>query len=214
MHDVCNGFINAYRSGYCTWWEYTFMKNIKVIYNNDHSVKQYYNKSWQCEINDKNIPLTLVVEVVDMYGATGEEEYKDYNFVFTIGILNKKIHKSIIKAMGEDYSGSPEDMISYYGMNCHLDTQFQNTDELNQKLFKSLTTDQACLSQYKDRFTGKMQNTLKFKTEEEAFNFSEKLIHAYGNTLMTLVGFHLDKPINLIGQTAWEQTEKLHFGEV
>jgi hypothetical protein len=47
---------------------------------------------------------------------------------------------------------------------------------------------------------------------EDALKFNEKLIGAYGNTIMTLVGFYLDQPINLMGETGWKQTETLAVG--
>ena len=67
---------------------------IKTIYDNDYSVRQYYKDGWQCE-TDEVIPMTLVVEVVNMLDATGEDEYKDYPVVFSIGMLNKNIHESL-----------------------------------------------------------------------------------------------------------------------
>lgn len=187
---------------------------IETIYDNGYSMKQYFKDGWECFLdNDEEVPMTIVVEVTNMYGATGEEEYKDYNYVFSIGLLNKDIHPSIKDYMGPDYGDTPDEILGYFGLNCYLDEFFMSTDESNNKFLNELTINQACLSQYKCRFTGKMKNYLKFKTEEDAFAYAEKIVQAYGEIAMTLIGFHLDKPINLIGQTAWEQTKKLHLGE-
>lgn len=190
------------------------MTEIKKIYDNDYSIRQYYKDGWKCEI-DSEIPMTMVVEVINMLDATGEDEYKDYPVVFSVGMLNKNIHKSIQESIDcyPDDTPNTDDILSYYGMNCYLDEVMYEMDSSNKNLKKDLSIDTACISNYECRFTKKQKQYLKFKTEEAAFNFAEKLVLEYGNTIMTLVGFYLDRPVNLVGQTGWDQTEKLEKGE-
>lgn len=186
--------------------------NIKEIYSNDHSLVQYYNEAWKCEI-DNEIPMTLVVEVTDMYEATGEEEFKDYPVAMNIGMLNKNIHESINCDLEEDETRYIDDILCYYGMNCYLDSIIYNMDTINKNLRSELSISKATIASYENRFTGEQQEYLKFKTENDAFEFAEKLVMEYGNTIMSLIGFYLDRPINLIGDTAWSQTELFDQGE-
>lgn len=192
------------------------METIQKIYDNDYSVTQYYKKGWKCILSEDEteVPMTLVVEVINMYDATGEGEFKDFPVLFSIGILNKNINENLKNNLDiEDGSKIyPDDVIGHYGLNCYLEQMFLDTDKINKNLMSELKIDQACLYDYDCRFTGETKQFLKFKTEELAFNFAEKLILEYGDTFMTLIGFHLDKPINLMGETAWKQTEDLERG--
>lgn len=185
---------------------------IKKIYSNDYSLAQYYNESWKCEI-DSEVPMTLVVEVINMYDVTGEGEYKDYPVVMTIGMVNKNIHKSLTCSTYKDESRNLDDVITYYGMNCYLDDKIYNMDSDNKRLRDKLSISKASIASYENRFTGEQQDYLKFKTEDDAFEFAEKLINEYGNTIMTLIGFYLDNPINLMGTSGWNQTELFEKGE-
>lgn len=190
-------------------------KTIECIYDDGYQFKQYYKQGWQCGLGDDDVPMTMVVEVIDMHGATGEDEYKDYNYVFSIGLLNLNMHQSILDKVsdGDDCQPSMADVASYYGMNCYVDQQLIDMDQINSKLIDELKITDACLSTYRCRFTGKDKVTIRFKTDTAAFSFAEKLIHTYGDVIMTLIGFTLDQPINLAGQSGWEQTEKFHSGE-
>lgn len=191
------------------------MKNtIKKIYDNDYNLTQYYKEGWKCGVGeDDNVPMTLVVEVTNMHEVTGEDEYKDYPVVFTVGMLNKDIHESIDCGLAGGEERWLDDIISYYGMNCYLDDILFNLDTDNKKLRNTLTIDKVCISTYKNRFTGKPQQYLKFKTESDALEFAEKLINEYGDSIMAFVGFYLDRPINLMGETAWNQTELFNKGQ-
>ena len=106
----------------------------------------------------------------------------------------------------------PDDVLGYYGMLCYLDDKFMSTDKLNKNLYKELTIEKACISTYKCRFSGQEKEYLKFKTEQDAFDFAEKLVHNYGDTFMTLIGFHLDAKVNLAGNTGWDKIDTLHKG--
>lgn len=186
---------------------------IECIYNHGYQLKQYYKNGWKCEL-ENGVPMTILVEVTDMYDATGEEEFKDYSFVFSIGLINKNINQTILNKVvdGDDFTPSVSDVIGYYGMNCYIDQALIDTDLINQKLINELKINDACLSTYKCRFTGQDKTTIRFKTENAAFDFAEMLINSYGDTMMTLIGFTLDKRINLAGETGWKQTELFETG--
>ncbi len=192
------------------------MKNIKKIYDNDYSLVQYYNKSWHCGVEDNdNVPMTIVVEVINMEDACGGDEFKDYPVIFSMGILNKNIHDSIKKQVTDDgeWEYALDNMIGHYGLNCYIAEQIIDMDMINKDLMSKLTIDQACKSNYKCRFTGEEKTSLKFKTENDAFEFADKLVKQYSNTIMALIGFTLDRPVNLIGETGWKNTELFEKGE-
>lgn len=190
------------------------MKNgIKKIYDDSYQISQYYKKGWQCSLgDDKDVPLTMVLEITNMYDATGENDYKDYNYVATIGLVNLNIHESVQSKVADGETYDLPSLLGYYGVNCYLDDKIMQLDIDNQRLFEKLPISKACLSTYKCRFSGKDKQYLKFKTYDDAKKFSESLIESYGQTIMTLVGFYLDNPINLIGETAWKQTELFEMG--
>lgn len=187
------------------------MTTIKKIYDNGYNLEQYYKEGWYCGVDESEVPMTLVVEVTNMYDATGDDDYKDYPIVFTIGMINKNIHESI-DCDSEDRT--LEDIISYYGMNMYLDDVIYNMDTANKKIRDGLTINKASISSYENRFNGDQQEFLKFKNEDDAFKFAEKLVKEYGDVIMCLIGFYLDRPVNLVGNTGWEQTNLFQNGEV
>ena len=188
---------------------------INKIYDNDYSLSQYYSKDWTCNIGDENVPMTLVLEVVNMYDATGEDEYKDYPVVFTIGMINKNIHESITCDVDSENGEirNLDDVIGYYGMNCYLDDTLYSIDEMNDNHKESLTIVEACLSAHLCRFSNQQKEHIKFKNEDVAKKYAEKLINNYGHDLMDNIGDTLSEPINLMYDTAWTQTDKFHKGK-
>jgi hypothetical protein len=191
------------------------MKNkIKCIFDDGNQFKQYYKTGWQCGVGDDDVPMTIVVEVINMLDAAGEKEYENYNYVFSIGLLNKNIHKTVLDGVadGDDFVPGVYDIAGHYGLNCYVDQQLLDMDMINKNLMGELKITDACTADYKCRFTGKTKQTLHFKTDDAAFSFAEKLINNYGDVIMTLIGFTLDRPINLAGNTGWEQTELFHNG--
>lgn len=191
------------------------MKNgIKKIYDDSYQYSQYHKKGWHCSIGDNDVPLTFVLEITDMYEATGDESYKDYNYVATLGLVNLNIHESVQSKVSDGETYDLSALLGYYGMNCYLDGKIMQIDEDNQRLFEKLPISKACLSTYVCRFSGKNKQYLKFKTFEDAKAFNESLIEAYSQVIMGLVGFYLDNPINLVGTTAWDQTRLFEVGVV
>lgn len=196
--------------------------NIKIIFETGdggfEEITQYHNKSWVCAVNDndkdKEIPLTLVTRSIDMDEATGEDEYKDYPVIVEFGILNKNCHKSISLYTERDYSGkysNVQDVMSYCGF-VSITTNILSTDILNKNFQNELKIKDACMKSYKCRFSGETKQYPAFKTHEAANEFAEKLVYEYGNTLMALVGFALDRPVNLVGETGWRTIELCHHG--
>lgn len=179
------------------------------------------NKAWHCELNEKSVPLCLVIEVIDMYEATGEKEFEQYPYLVSIGIMANKPHKSFYE--GE---GRPNKLDLIYDCNGYMgsipvDRKFIQTDALNHNITGKLNIKDACLVTVKCDFgtiaaqEGKGSSFIypQFKTDEAACKYAQELVKLYGNTLMTLVGFTLDQPINLAGDSGWSQIETMVNGK-
>lgn len=178
------------------------------------------NKSWSCHLDDVEVPLCLVLEVVDMDGATGEPEYKDYPYVFSIGIMTSKPSDSFYEG-----TGKPSKLDLIYDCNSYMGTvpvehKLLSLDDSNNNYLRKLKAVNAKLITSKHDFgtiaaqqgKGTKFTYPQFKTAEDAFDFGKLLIKKYGDTLMTLVGFTLDQPINMIGETGWKLIEQMHYG--
>lgn len=179
------------------------------------------NKSWHCEINDKKIPLCLIMEVLDMDGATGEPEFKQYPFIVSIGIIAAKPHKSFYEGKGKPNKlGLISDCNGYMG-SIPVDHKLLRTDALNKNLMGDLKAKSAKIVTHKQNFgtlaaqegKGSEISYPQFKTAEDAYNFGRALIENYGNTLMTLVGFTLDQPINMMGEDGWKEIKTMVEGK-
>jgi hypothetical protein len=190
-------------------------KELKVIYNEDwdsyEHIKQFYKNGWKCEVDEREIPMTIVCIATDMYEATGEDEYKDYPVGPEIGLLNRDCHNSISKYMdNEDYSekfSTLHDVNGYCGLATYILDEILQIDKENKKLLSELKIQDACLKSYECRFTKKTKFYPAFKTQEKAMKFMTKLVEEYGDSIMDLIDSYLDKPINLAGKTGWETVE-------
>lgn len=182
----------------------------KLIKNKiNDSLTTYTKKNWLCSINDETIQLQYTVEVTDMYEATGENEYKNYNYVFCIGLMPVKFGpKCLNKSKQDENEPTLYDVISYYGQAIYMEQRFIDTDLINKKLIEQLKINQACQVEYQCRFTKENKTFLHFKTEQDALKFAELLIKNYGDVFMSLIGFELDRPVNLVGEDGWSQIEK------
>lgn len=173
-------------------------------------LKQFYKEDWQCQIDGENVPMTIVVESLDMDQITGESEYKDYPIVPEIGLLNRDCHISITKDMaGQDFNPESEfsdlyDVRSYCGAACYILDEILNIDKLNKNIQANLKISDACLKSYECRFTGEIKQYPAFKTHEACLEFLTALVMKYGDIVMAMIGFYLDKPVNLVGNTGWE----------
>ena len=191
------------------------MKDLQTIYDSGdgcfEQLVQFYKDGWKCEIDDAEVALSIVAMATDMMEATGEDEFKDYPIVPEVGILNKDCHPSIsVDMAGDAWEGEKSDLYDvngYCGMACYILESLLSTDKLNQNIQEKLTIEDACLKSYECRFTKETKYYPAFKTQEKCIDFLTDLIKLYGDSVMGLVGFHLDKPVNLIGETAWKTIE-------
>ncbi len=173
------------------------------------------NKDWICQLEDseKDVPLSLLIDITDMQEVTGEEGFEDYPFVMSLSIIAANPNKSLYEGEGKaDRLGTIYDCNSYYG-GVPVDHKFLNIDSTNKNLMLDLKAKQAKLVTINPKFgTYAAQNGQgssftypQFKTHDDALAFAKSLIDSYGNIVMgMLIGFTLDAPINMIGDTGWK----------
>lgn len=173
------------------------------------------NKNWKCQLDEKDIQLGYYIQVTNMLDATGEKEFEQYPYLFSIGILPKNCHRSFSIDAGLEDSEAKEysylgDVNNYMG-SVPADHVLLNTDSINKKLLDSLTIKDACLITTKpshgtvaaQQGPGAEFTYPQFKDEDSCMSFAKQLVEAYGSTHMCLIGFLLDKPINMVGDTGW-----------
>lgn len=178
----------------------------------------FSSPSWICGLEDnEELPLGFYLEVTDMYEATGEEEFKQYPFLFSISILPVNCDIEYSKDAGlsdEELEGVDHaylsDVYSYMG-GVPVDHKFLSTDRLNKDLMNQLKIGQAMLVTSNPEYgtvaaqegPGAELIYPRFKDEDDCQNFAESLIEAYGDALMMMIGFTLDAPINMAGHDGW-----------
>lgn len=179
------------------------------------------NESWNCEINDKEIPLCIIMEVLDMHGATGEPEFEQYPFIVSIGIIATKPHESFYEGEGEfNKLDLIYDCNGYMG-SIPIEHKLLKIDSLNKNLMDELKSKSAKIVTQRQEFgavaaqngKGSEISYPQFKTAEAAYNFGQSLINNYGDILMITVGFVLDQPINMIGYDGWKQINTMIEGK-
>jgi len=175
------------------------------------------NKNWQCEM-DKPIKLAYYIEILNMDDATGEEQYKDYPYIVSIGICAAKPHKSFDET-DNDHKPSKLDLIYYcnsYMGNVPVDHKFIDTDAINKNITSELKACDAYMHTYKadcgtvaaQKDQGAKITYPQFKEYDCAEKWAKALVNEYGDMLMSLIGFTLDQPINMAGDTGWNTIEQ------
>ena len=174
------------------------------------------NKSWNCSLNDKDIPLAYYIEIINMDDVTGEPEYKQYPYLVSISIVTSKPHKSFYEGDGKANKYSlMQDMVNYMG-GVPIDHDLLSTDKLNKNITDELKAKDAKIVTHK-QFYGTLAAQRgpsaeitypQFKNYENAGAWAKELIKLYGGMHMLLCGFLLDRPINLMGETGWSVIER------
>lgn len=184
-----------------------------------------YASDWACYMEtddsgeERSIELVLVARIIDMYEATGEEEHKNAPWSLEIDILPRNCHRSISVDMGCDEDSVGEfshlaDVYSYCG-GVPVIHKLLETDSINNKIMGELKAKDAVIKTIKPEFgtvaAQKGRNFAfsypQFTNVDAAEKFAEKLIKEYGPTIMSLVGFTLDAPINMAGDSGWSTIE-------
>lgn len=181
----------------------------------------YTNDDLNVQLDENDINLGLMVEVLDIVEATGEGD-ENYPYIVSIGLMTKKPHESFNETDGDitessllydcnGYMGSiPVDHILTAAVNGGMD-----------ELIKLFNVSEAKLVIEKRKWgTVAAQNGpdsefkyLMFSSEESAQKFVDFIINNRAGMLTMMVGFILDRPINMIGNNGWGQIETMVNGK-
>lgn len=176
-----------------------------------------FNENWHCGLDDQEVELALHCEILNMDEMTGEAEFKEYPFVVSVAIVAANPHESF-NELGENDKPSQmsliEDCMSYMG-GVPIDHKLLSTDKINKNITGELKAQDACFKTHTADYgtlaaqesPGSSITYPQFRTEEAAQKWVKELVKLYGDVLMTLVGFTLDQPINMIGDTGWSIVE-------
>jgi len=183
------------------------------------------NKSWQFGLDDEvHRQFGILFEILDMDEATGEKEYEQYPFIVSASIIADKCHESFNES-GHDKPTKFDliyDCNSYMGgipIDHVLTNQVKSSDE-SKDSFGSVCDifklDEACICSIKNDFgtiaaqqgKGTEHKYLQFKTDDAARKYIDFIIQNRVSCLGIMIGFILDRPINMIGDSGWSVIEK------
>lgn len=194
----------------------TFMYK-KMVISDDLSF--YKNKSLNVQLDDEDVNLGLIVETLNIVDATGEGD-ENYPFVVSMGLIASKPHVSFDESEGNltgigliwdcnSYMGSvPVDHILVNDTNGKLDQILKLFNVGEAKLVTEEVTHGTVAAQ-----NGKTKfSYLMFANEEVAQKYIDFIIQDRAPVLNMMVGFILDRPINMMGESGWSMVEKMHKG--
>lgn len=158
----------------------------------------------------KYVQLGVLFKITDMLDATGEEEFEEAPYLVSAEICVDKPHPSFVEyELAEGEAPEKMDLIlecSNYMGGVPID---HILDETPLESIKAFSEDEAITKTHKARYgtiaaqRGPVEHTyLQFKTKDAALKYIGMLSKRVGPT-MSLIGFILDRPINLVGETGW-----------
>lgn len=202
------------------------MRQVEKIHDNLIYVT---DKSFEFGLDDeKSRQFGILFEITDMDEATGEKEFKNYPFIVSASIVADKCHKSF------DESGDAKptkfsliyDAHSYMGgvpidhILTHSIKPASVVGDAFEALAGQFTAKQAMVKTNKLEFgtaaaqlgRGVELDYLQFKTFEDAERFVNLLIETRLDAISIMIGFILDRPINLMGESGWSVIKKMVKG--
>lgn len=189
------------------------------------------DKTWKFGLEDKFHQFGIIFEIVDMHEATGEKEFKDYPFVVAASIMADKVHPSFNESSDKPTKTSLLcDCIGYMGgvpIDHTLVNGVQGSEEakglpendnstefdlvanqfkVSEARIKTFKSDYGAIAAQQGK--GTEHRYLQFKTEEACQKFIDYLLKYRVSAMGMMIGFVLDKPINMIDDNGWSVVEK------
>lgn len=170
--------------------------------------------------DDKSRQFGVLFEVTDMLEATGDPEYSQYPFLVSASIVSDKVHKSLSEIEKPNKFSLIYDAYNYMGgvpIDHVLLEEFGDFEEIANR-FK---VTQAMMVEVEHKFgtyaaqhgEGATSRYLQFKTQKDAELFIDILIKERVKSLSSMIGFILDRPINMAGNTGWDTVIKMVEGK-
>jgi len=167
------------------------------------------NNEWSCVLdNDKPVKLGLVVEAIDMTEIDSQYDNEPYPVVLECSIvvdtksLSKRYLKRIYDNDGNEWRKLPKEAWQYEsytysgGVPVDLETITSNAKS---NVDNELRT---WFNQRRGEF-----KVRQFRTIEDALQYAKDVYTQNAIALFGLVGFYLDKTVNLVGTTGWDIIE-------
>lgn len=161
------------------------MFNVRKISRKKYVVEDK-NESFTVDIDGNEINLCFAIEIIDADEIIPKEHVKPITVTVNIFPIEDEVSDEYKKDLGvnEDYSHA--DALNY-GSAAPVNPEVYNTSE--KAVVKG---DQLCFESY-----------------QEAQEFIEQEFPSQAEKIASMVGFHLDKPWNRIGDTGWDTLEKM-----
>lgn len=170
--------------------------------------------------SDADTPVGLYVEIIDMDGATGEPEFKDYPYLVSFELMAANPHPSFAEDVS--HAGEPDQLNLIYDAKSYMGgvpVDHTLTLAVNggiDEIVKLFTPAEAKLVKSRPQYgTYAAQNGpgaeikyLQFATAEAAERYVDWILQNRAGVLSMMVGFILDRPINMMGETGWNVIER------
>jgi hypothetical protein len=186
---------------------------------------------------DSSRQFGVIVETIDLYDATREDEHEEYPIAVSFAIVADKVHKSFQNEAGlsADVKLSKLDLIGEaYQYMGGVPIDHVLLDEIRNGTEASTAADQSNFDLVASQFSAleakvcsvKSQfgtvaaqrgsshefRYLMFKNEAAAAKYVDYIIENRVSALKMLIGFILDRPINMVGNDGWETIRSQVFG--
>jgi len=177
--------------------------------------------------DDNNQQFGVVFEITDMDSATGEPEFEHYPFVVSASIVANNMHESFAESDETDKLSLILDGYSYMGgvpidhvLTGDVKSSIETKDAFT-ALCDQFTISEATVKTVKhthgtvaaQRGAGYEFGYLQFKDEEAARKMVNYLIDHRVEVLSIMIGFILDRPINMMGVDGWSNVRKMVEGK-
>jgi len=162
------------------------------------------NSDWNSSLTDgdevKSVNFGVFAEVIDIRDYDAEEQDSEFPFVLSFKVvpLLKSLSEESINRLVENVSLEPNlsDIDSQLGS---ITVDINSCSHVNEDL-TSINYDPA-------------NESILFATAEDAEMFVHKIAAGRLESMMTMIGFYFDMPVNRIGTTGWEVLESIVYGE-
>lgn len=204
----------------------------EIYEDGDRALLYVTQPSWTFGLDDGDQQqFGVLFEIIDMYDATGEEEFENYPFVVEASIVAHEPSQEFAEDAGVDLS--PDD----YGYNLALiemayqygggvpithiiqDEISKGSDKGLQPLLKGIPKRDYDIVEVTPQFgtvaaqrgPGTRQETVHFADYDAARKYVENMLSRL-DALGVMIGFILDRPINMMGEPGWSTMEMHVFG--
>lgn len=170
--------------------------------------------------DDKSRQFGILFELTDMLDATGDGQFEQYPFIVSASIVPHKISKSFAQEGSTTRGELLQDAIIYMG---GVPVDHVLVNDINgglDEIAKKFNINEASVTTEKVQYgtvaaqngKGSTHKYLQFKDEKSAHKYIDFLIQERTGAMGMLIGFILDRPINMMGSDGWETMRGLVKG--